>query len=276
VTRDRSGYVPGSVRPGPTRFVILTKSRSGSKWLVELLDSHEHIEAHGELFAGPGAARDYGSSGVPYFDTYLANVRLRRVCPHVYHRVSYLSKLYASRTDAAAVGFKLMHGHAARGLFEYFALRRVRVVHLIRANVFDAVLSYEVAKARGLFGVRRGDIVPPVKVTLDPEGLRRRLEEHEFAITLAHSWILQYHLPWLDVFYEELVARREETLERILGFLGVDPHLEGLNSSFVPVDDVPRVDVLENLDDVRGALAGTRFEWMLADPVRAEFSRASD
>jgi len=274
VTRGRSSYLPGSVRPGPTRFVILTKSRSGSKWLVELFDRHEGVDAYGELFAGPGAARDYGSSGVPYFDAYLENVRLRRICPLLYHRVSYLSKLYASRLDAA-IGFKLMYGHAARGLFEYFALRRVRVVHLIRGNVFDAVLSYEVAKARGLFGLRRGDIVPPVKVTLDPEGLRRRLEEHEFAIAQARCRIQRYRLPWLDVFYEELVSRREETMERALRFLGVEPHVDDLRSSFAPVDDVPREDVIENLVDVRRVLSGTRFEWMLADPVGAESTRAT-
>ena len=263
-----------AVRPAPTRFVILTKSRSGSKWLVELLDGHESVVSYGELFAGPGAARDYGSSGFPHFDTYLESVRLRSR-PLAYHRVSYLRSLYASQPGAAAVGFKLMVGHAPRGLFAYFAQRRVRVLHLMRANVFDAVLSYEVAKARGLFAVRRGEVVAPVRVTLDPGTLRERLEDHEFAIAQARCRIQRYHLPWLEVFYEELVARREETLERVLRFLGVEPHLDDLRSSFVPVDDVPRDDVIENLADVRRVLTGTRFEWMLADPVGAESTRAT-
>ena len=77
------------------------------------------------------------------------------------------------------------------------------------------------------------------------------------------------------MFYEELVGRREETLERVLRFLDVEPRVEGLRSSFVPVDDVPREDVIENLDDVCRALTGTRFEWMLADPAGAESTRAT-
>jgi len=264
-----------AVRPAPTRFVILTKSRSGSKWLVELLDDHNGVSVFGEVFGGSQVPRGYGSSGVPHFDTYLERVRLRQTRPLAYHRVSYVRNLYASRPDAAAVGFKVAYGHVPRELFAYFARRRVRVLHLMRANFFDSVLSYEVAKARGGFEVRRGDLVAPVRVTLGPGTLRKRLEDHEFAIAQARCRIQRYRLSWLDVFYEELVARREETLGRVLRFLGVEPHVDELRSSFAPVDDVPREDVVENLADVRRVLAGTRFEWMLADPAGAESTRAT-
>ena len=263
------------MRPAPTRFVILTKSRSGSKWLVELLDDHEGVSVFGELFGGPQAPRGYGSSALPPFHTYLESVRLRRTRPLAYHRVSYLRKLYASRPDAAAVGFKVAYGHAPRELFAYCARRRVRVLHLIRANFLDAVLSYEVAKARRGFEVRRGDIVAPARVTLDPGTLRKRLEDHEYSIAQARCRIRRYRLPWLEVFYEELVSRREETLERALRFLGVEPQVDGLRSSFAPVDDVPPEDVVENVADVRRVLSGTRFEWMLGDPAGAESTRAT-
>jgi len=272
---ERRPLSSDAVRPAPTRFVILTKSRSGSKWLVELLDDHEGVSVFGEVFGGPQAPRGYGSSGFPPFDTYLESVRLRRTQPLAYHRVSYLRKLYASRPDAAAVGFKLAYGHAPRELFAYFARRRVRVLHLIRANVLDAVLSYDLGRARGNFSVRRGDVVPRVRVTLDPSTLRTRLEDHEYSIAQARYRIRRCRVPWLEVFYEELVGRREETLERVLRFLDVEPRVEGLRSSFVPVDDVPREDVIENLDDVCRALTGTRFEWMLADPAGAESPRAT-
>ena len=272
---ERRPLSSDAVRPAPTRFVILTKSRSGSKWLVELLDDHEGVSVFGEVFGGPHAPRGFGSTGVPPFDTYLESVRLRRTRPLAYHRVSYLRNLYASRPDAAAVGFKLAYGHAPRELFAYFARRRVRVLHLMRANFFDSLLSYEVAKARGGFEVRRRDPVAPVRVTLDPGTLRKRLEDHEFAIAQARCRIQRYRLPWLEVFYEELVARREETLERVLRFLGVEPHVDDLGSSFVAVDDAPRQDVIENLADVRRVLSGTRFEWMLADPAGAESTHAT-
>jgi hypothetical protein len=124
-----------------------------------------------------------------------------------------------------------MHGHCKRELLAYFALRRLQVVHL--------------------------------------KELRRRLEEHEFAIARARARVLYYRLPWIDVYHEELVGRSEETLERVLEFLGVEPRADDLESSFVAVDDVPRAEVLENLDEVRAALEGTRFAWMASDPTPA-------
>lgn len=262
------------MRQRPTRFVILTKSRSGSKWLVELLDSHDDIAVFGEVFGGARVRADYGAEGVPRFAAYLERRAIGRSLPLVVNRLSYFRKLYAARPDAKAVGFKLVYGQAGRGSLEYFAMRRVRVLHLVRANVFDAVLSYEVGKARDFVGARREEILRPVKVTLDPSTLRKRLEDHEYAISCARHQIQRYRLPWLEMFYEELVARRDEMLRRILRFLDVEPRIEGLHSTFVPIDDVPRAEVVENLDEVREVLAGTRFEWMLGDP-RGAAARAT-
>ncbi len=66
-----------AVRSAPTRFVILTKSRNGLKWLVELLDCHTGVSVFGEVFGSP-QTRGYGSSAVSPVHTYLESVRLRR------------------------------------------------------------------------------------------------------------------------------------------------------------------------------------------------------
>jgi LPS sulfotransferase NodH len=255
------------VRLRPTPFVVLTKARSGSKWLVELLDSHGEIAAYGEMLGGDQVSADYGATGYPRYTSWLdAHRRL----PRSLARVSYLHGLFASHPDAKAVGVKLVYGHLGRDLLAYCAARRVRIVHLVRHNVLDAVISYEVAKARGLFASRIGDVVPPVRVTLDAPTLRMRLEEHEFSITCARAAILRYRLPWLDVSYDELVGRHHETLAGACRFLGVDPSVDELRSTFVRMNEAARNDVVENLEEVRAALAGTRFEWMLREPQGAE------
>jgi len=56
---------------------------------------------------------------------------------------------------------------------------------------------------------------------------------------------------------------RDETFERVLRFLGVDPDVGTLDSDFVRVGTGRALESVENGDEVRGALAGTRFEWML-------------
>jgi LPS sulfotransferase NodH len=253
----------------PTPFVLLTKSRSGSKWLVELLDSHSQLAVYGELFGGAQVRSDYGAQDMPRFEDYVRNgSAIGRALPLELLRVRYLRHLYASRNDVRAIGVKLVFAHATRAVHAYLSARRVRVVHLVRANMLDAVISSEVASARRFAGARVGETAPAVSIRLDAETLYRRLTEHEHSISAARSRLLLYRLPTLEVFYEELVARHDGTIAPVLDFLGADPTTV-LWSTFAPIDDVPREDVLENLDEVRAALAGTRFEWMLAPGVRA-------
>jgi LPS sulfotransferase NodH len=253
---------------GPTPFVVLTFPRTGSAWLIETLDSHAEIAAYPELFLPGGDVARYASTNVTPFDTVLAALPRWRRRGLLLHRIAYLRRLYADRPGAGAVGFKLMYAQAAaqKGLLHYFALRRVRVVHLIRANLLDAVVSYQVAKATGVFHPRRGEVVPSVSVSLDAERLRGRLEELDLSVSRARGWIERYRLPRVEVAYEELVQRRGETLERVLRFLGVDPRVDALGSSFLPTGAGPRAELVENFGAVRDALAGTRFEWMLHEP----------
>ncbi len=245
----------------PTPFVLLTKSRSGSKWLTELLDSHADVAAFPELFGGAQVRKDYGADGVPTFDEFLVRSRWSRALPTEANRVAYLRLLHASAPEARAVGAKLVYGHLSRAILGYLAARRVRIVHLVRTNVFDSVVSYEVGKARGFVGDRSGEPVEPVTLQLDVRALRKRLEDPEYSIVSGRAAIQHWRLPFLDVYYEELVGRRDETLARVLRFLGVAPEADGLRSAFVTVDrhDV----VIENMPEVRDELAGTRFEWML-------------
>jgi hypothetical protein len=79
-------------------------------------------------------------------------------------------------------------------------------------------------------------------------------------------------LTTLEVFYEELVQRREETLGRLLRFLQVDESHD-LDSTFAPSPGSV-ADRIENLDEVCDALVGTRFEWMLGPVLRHHRSPA--
>jgi LPS sulfotransferase NodH len=251
----------------PTAFVVLTFPRSGSTWLMSTLDSHPRIAAYDELFLG-GDGFQPRPADMPDFASFVEGIPrpARRLRP--LHRASYLRALYRARPGIDAVGFKLVYGQARAnpGLFPFFALRRVRAVHLIRANLLDAVVSYEAGRASGVFHRELGEPVPVASITLDAEGLRDRLGYMEWATSRARVWLERYRLPRLEVAYEELSGRHDETIEAVLRFLGVEPRLDRLHSPFVPVRGGSKLDLVENADDVRAALRGTRFEWMLGRP----------
>lgn len=231
-----------------------------------MLHSHSQVVAYSEVFLRGGGKASYAGRDVPYFEDHLAafsawSRRLRAV-----HRVAYMQKLYGPRPGIRAIGFKLMYNQlrAERGLLPYLAIGRVKVVHLIRANALEALVSYQLAKAAGVFHPSRDDQpASEAVVSLDAEGLRYRLEERELVVARARSTIERHRLPRLEIAYEELIGRREETFGRVLRFLGVDDDVGLLSSPLVRVVGDRHVDRIENVDAVRRALAGTRFQWML-------------
>ena len=94
----------------PATFVVVTTQRSGSSWVVDLLDSHPSVACYAELFrVTDRTIADYGASRVPRFTVTLdvdADPTARRLLPR---RLSYLRRLVREHDDARAVGFKLMY-----------------------------------------------------------------------------------------------------------------------------------------------------------------------
>ena len=255
-------------RGAPTPFIVFTNSRSGSAWLIDTLASHPAIAAHGELFhPNERGVPTYGTADVPYFQTYLESARGRGRPAQVYHLFRYLSKLYSGGHRLGAVGFKLQYvqAWAHPGMWQYFALKRVRVVHLSRANMLDALLSYQSAKVRRQFHPRRGESIPEVTMRVKADDLYARLEEREQRLSRSRSRVERFRLANLEVVYEDLVGSRAEMLSRVLGFLGIEPDPRPLDSAFVRINTRPKAELVENLDELRTQLAGTRFEWMLGD-----------
>jgi LPS sulfotransferase NodH len=247
----------------PTAFVVLTFPRSGSTWLMSTLDSHPRITAYDELFLGATGVQPRPAD-VPDFRSYMARIHepVRRLGP--LHRAGYLRAVFRGRPGIEAVGFKLMYGQARAnpGLLPLFTIRRVRIVHLIRANLLDAVVSYEAGRVSGVFHRKPGDPAPETRIRLDVTALRDRLGYMEWDVARARVWLERYRLPRLEVAYEELVGRHDETLSAIREFLGVEEDAD-LASAYVPVGHGAKLDLVENIDDVRVILTGTRFEWML-------------
>lgn len=247
-----------------TGFVVLTSPRSGSGWLIDLLNSHPAIVAHAELFhVERRTAPDYGAYDLPYFEAYLGPRRHVRVV----HQVAYLVKLYAARPGARAVGFKLTYVQAAANptLLPLLSLRRVRAVHLVRANLLAAAISWKVARESGIYHIRQAEPAQGDPVLLDVERLRSELEERDLAVGHARRRLERLRLPRLEIAYEELVGRKEETLARVLRFLGLDPEVDLLESELQRAHAGPPLEQLGNADAVRAVLTGTRFEWMLEE-----------
>jgi LPS sulfotransferase NodH len=257
--------LPGNAS-SPTRFVILATQRTGSTWLADMLDSHPRIESYEELFLpAKDRRRTWGRSEWEFFHAYYARRAGRRwPAARAVYGMRYLEELYAPRPATEAVGMKLMYSQlkADPWLLAYLVLRRVRVLHLVRTNLLDVVISQETAKARRQYHAVASDAVEQPAVYLNPEQLGPDLESLQRSIDRIRLLLRGLPVPSIEISYEDL-TRDENAVGAALRFLDVAQ--EPLASRFVKLNRRPRQELIANYGEVEAVLSGTRFERFLAD-----------
>src|SRR4029450_12689990 len=167
-----------------------------------MLESHPRVVAYSELFmhGGEGKPKWGQEQDLPYWQTY-ARGKHRITKPYWLWR--YLGQAYRERPGIDAVGFKLMYSQLtriSRPLMPALWLKRVRIIHLIRRNALDVVLSREAGAARGgTLHAREGNQVEQVRLNLDTDTLLRRMTLHERAIAGARVRFKRGGLPSTEV-----------------------------------------------------------------------------
>ena len=242
-----------------TNFVVLSTQRSGSTWVVDMLESHPRVVAYSELFmhGGDGSPKWGGETDLPYWQTYSRD-KFRLAKPYwLWH---YLGEAFHERPGVDAVGFKLMYSQLSRisrPLMPALWLKRVRIIHLIRRNALDVVLSKEAGAARGgTLHARDGNDVEQVRLNLDTQSLLRRMTLHERGIAGARVRFRKVGLPYTEVVYEDLAAD-ESGFAHLFEFLGVEP--APVESSLKKLNPTSHEELIENYGEVREALQGTEF-----------------
>ncbi|HEY0417273.1 MAG TPA: hypothetical protein VGC78_12895 [Gaiellaceae bacterium] len=231
-------------------FVVFATQRTGSSWVASMLGSHPAVETYGELFQR-GAKRDTAFD--PYFLAHGGRRNRRRRLTF-----RFLDALYAAQPGIDAIGFKLMYQDVKENpaILAYLARRKVRVVHLVRANLLDVVVSNETARARGRYHAEGA--VEQVAVAVDAESLVRRLRSLERKVKVARTAVAAAFVPHVEVSYESLLAEPRRFAD-LLRFLDVCDPDTPLTSQLRKLNSLRKEDTISNFAEVERALSGTRF-----------------
>lgn len=241
----------------PTPFVILATQRTGSSWVRCMLESHEAVDTFREIF-------DRDAQAPRYFTPYLRRHTTRR---NAFTRARlcfpYLDELYAGTSSFDAIGFKLMYVHLKEqpAVVPYIGLRRVRVVHLVRTNLLDVVISDDTARARGQFHARGSDPAP-VTVSLDPMTLVGRLDVLDKRVRMVRRLLAVTRTPSIEVSYEGLVADPRRFAD-ILRFLSVRDPDQTLTCGLRKLNTLSKPQIISNYREIEDQLRGTRFAGFL-------------
>lgn len=252
----------------PTPFVIFATQRTGSNWLMGMLDAHPAIAAYDELLlAGASGSGYWGRTDLEFFEPYYVRHRKHdnRLARALWS-FRYLNKLYSRRGGAEATGIKLMYDQLWKNpwVLIYIMRHRLRVVHLVRINLLDIILSAETARARKQFHAWEGHNVETPIVNIDPETILSTLKTIEFRVRVARWMLTLLPINRIEISYEQLMAD-PSLIDDIFTFLGVSvqPGSPTPASKFKKLNTTRKSDLIDNYAEVERVLRGTRFECFL-------------
>lgn len=239
--------VPGE---NPPKFFLVGRAKSGTSWLMRLLNSHPEILCLGEgKFFGKDSPRSlYGAfTRAKELQTWLGSnpwtSHYRKLPPQdlVKLAVNHLMKEKLRKTDKKIIGDKtpLMSEEIIREIAEICA--DAKVVHIVRDGRDVAVSSVHhrwnnATDRGGPFKLTSEEKTKREAYHVDPDAFVARGESifgegHAAAVAREWSakvgWVVQDGSALLDdnyhqVHYEDLLAEPVEEVRRLLEFLGAD------------------------------------------------------
>jgi LPS sulfotransferase NodH len=226
------------------RFMILGSARTGSNLLLSLLSAHPHIKTYGELFNLDMLPE---TSLLEVLDDPVTFLRQR-----VYQNY---------KAEIAAVGFKMFYEHLTRDYFiklvdvsnaapqlrekyarfstfiesnyaweildERFrttweflrADHSLAVIHLQRRNMLHTLTSLKKAYMTSQWWSLKSGLQTTPPVHLDPEECCRYFQKLSNSAVEGDAAFAEH--PKINVIYEDLIEKQQDTLQQIFAFLKV-------------------------------------------------------
>ena len=240
------------------KFAVVTTQRSGSAWLISMLNGVNNTTAYGELFLRRSRTVGGETWDSDFSYPYFIETPRQRLAVRPASVFSYLSSVYH---QPGAVGFKIMYSQLRKypEVMAYFFRRGIRVVHLVRRNYLDAIISNMIRKKTGRAHVLSSETdYGHVQITLEPRTLVSDLRGRHGSIRRVRRLLRWLRLPHIEVTYEDL-CRDESQFSPIWEFLGINPSGQVPPSNMVKMRKGSHVDVIRNYRQVKAALAGSPY-----------------
>ena len=220
------------------RFIVLSRSRTGSNMLISFLNSHPNIHAQGEIFSK------------------LSGRNHKDVLAKAFARQPFYVK---------AKGFKIFYYHPqdgkSSGIWEDLAsLDDLYVIHLKRRIVLRTLISRKIAGIQDVWVSKSADRPSgadrkEIAVTFTVDELREGFKQTK-AWEQAGDDTFRNH-PLISIDYEDLVNHPEQTFRQVTEFLGVrylqpETKLKRQNTRSI-------METVTNYEELKSAFSGT--EW---------------
>lgn len=272
----------------PSKFVVITRGRTGSTAIIDELNNHKDITCFQELFISlesrPSICECYKKFGLdfekyglvgwmPTYDPWiklfkeinLALIKLYRKDFRIYTRARVLEKYFHEMEDmsiaqgSSAVGFKLLEHQypSIRTMFNVLKKAGYKIIYLERTNVIRQVLSGVIANKRKIYNAR--SFVPEDEAfEIDMDEFEKLVNYEIKMVNSQKKMIEKSGVDSLFVAYEGFLEDRERFLKVIFDFVGVESIVPEETNFSIMIPDVKKV--VSNYDEFSDRVKKMGFE----------------
>jgi LPS sulfotransferase NodH len=246
------------------RFIILTHGRAGSTYLQHLLSSHPLVACDDEIFnvsnTGENSFYSFSKHQHPTLSYFFLRESISRSSlnlPLAYLFKEYLKKFYSKEKEKT--GFRLIYDQLLyyRPLVDWVTQEHIPIIHLQRSNPLKAIISLIKARETGVYTATSQSLVNEQKFKINPTQVLNQLNKLLKEKSQCQSLLRDN--PMLNLTYEDLFEDQSPTIQRIMDFLGITDPLFHM-PDIVKLNPEKISELLENYEEVKQALSGTRWE----------------
>lgn len=227
-----------------TPFVVLGTQRSGTTFLITLLDSHPGIFCAGEIFKT-------NPTKILHDEFSYRNHKDKEI-------YEFLDYFYKKNNTFKAVGFKLMLDQLKLNpvILEFIKNNNLKIILMERENTLKLHVSHLIARQTNIWASPRP--VEQVRIPIDTASIIAELDA--IAQKKEENEKISSKFGALKVIYENLVTKKEKTVRDILKFINVDDRFIDLETSQKKINSDDLKEVIENYEEVYTVLKDTPYE----------------
>jgi hypothetical protein len=163
------------------------------------------------------------------------------------------------------VGYKLMYSQLILfpEIWIYVLLKKIKIIHLIRRNLFDVIISKEIRKITETphFDQSQTKIQIP-KITLDPKNTLKKIKLLNRNCMVAHTLLNIFQIQYLEIIYENLLKDPSEYI-KIYEFLSIKENQVEIKSNYKKINTKDHSQIISNYVEIKKILSNTEYEWMI-------------
>lgn len=239
-------------------YAVVAQQRSGTHFLLSLLNSHSAIATAGEVL-------HHTTSNHNFYDYWAERVATDPVAIRPSQAVAVWRDFAAQLREELHVPrivMILMYNQLAalQPRLRDVAFFGQPVIHLVRRNILRTHISDYINRSR-IAPTHTREQRAAISISLPTAELLAELRARKTAIDATREQ-LRTHARTIEVTYEDLVHSRKEALAELIDFIGAAD--EQLETSLERTNPWPLREMLTNFDEVASLLGSTEFAEMLS------------